>query len=94
MLSQIPTSGGKREVRMWMNKNWSMICCCPESFIGERFEAISIVNGMADQRAVKCDGLKMGQSRNPRKVQTEWMAEKDSVKSVGNKEDGRRLNCE
>lgn len=48
MLSQIPTSGGKREVRMWMNKNWSMICCCPESFIGERFEAISIVNGMAD----------------------------------------------
>lgn len=79
---------------MWLNKNWSMICCCLESFIGKRFEVISIVNGMVDQRVVKCDGFKMGQSRNFRKVQIEWMVEKDLVKSVGNKEDGRRLNCE
>lgn len=27
-------------------KYWNMMCCCPESFVGKRLEAIGIVNRM------------------------------------------------
>lgn len=36
----------------------------------------------------------MRQSRNPRKVQTEWKVETDSGQTIGNKEDKRRWNFE
>lgn len=31
----------KKEVTIWLNKNWSMMCCCPE-----RFETVSVDNRM------------------------------------------------
>lgn len=38
--------------------------------------------------------FKLGQSRSPRKVQTEQRVETNSVQSVGYEEAGRRLSCE
>lgn len=36
----------RKEVRVLLNKSKSMMCCCPESFVGKRFLVISVVNRM------------------------------------------------
>lgn len=49
MLSQGPVNQLRKEVLI-LNKNWNMMCCCPESFVGKRLKAIGVVNRMRSQR--------------------------------------------